>query len=334
MAIIKGTFSTNLKGRVGSVVYRNRNGKNIATQIPASVKNPQSVPQQKQRMKFNTIAQAYKCLKEIVDHSFEGVSYGAQSQARFMKDNLMLYTLQGSKHGMIAKNNSALASGAFKISQGSLPSISYSARDNGDAGANPLEANNTYCELGKTVSRANPTILNVTYADVLEALNIQKGDQLTLMSVISKTMATFGANSTIPQLTDTEVRKARFVFSAVAEDTTKAFVEVAGNTVFNPLIIEESENATDVLVDITDGMIFFKMSEAIANAYAVFAYGVIASRRSGTTWLRSTQYLDPVPATMWGSLLPEDKPEYNYFIVLLSYDPKSTYYLNAENSVL
>lgn len=330
MAVIKGTFSTNLKGRVGSVVYRNRGGVNVASQIPASVKNPQSVLQQKQRMKFNSVSQAYSCLKSIVDHSFEGVTYGSPSMAKFMKDNALLYTLDGTKHGFVAKGNSALAPGTFKISQGSLPSINYSAMDNGDEGTNPLGANNTFCQIGNAISRATPTHLNVTYADVLSALGMQKGDQLTLISVVSKSMATFGANSTIPQLTDTEMKKARFVFSSVAEDSTLAFVEVGENVVLNPLIIAESENATDVIVDITDSSLFFKMSDSISNAYAVFAYGVIVSRRSGTTWLRSTQYLDTVPATMWSGLLPEEKPEYNNFIVVLSYDPTSTYYLNAE----
>ena len=120
MAVIKGTFSTNLKGRVGSVVYRNRNGVNVASQIPASVKNPQSILQQKQRMKFNSVSQAYSCLKSIVDHSFEGVTYGAPSMAKFMKDNALLYTIEGPHHGMVAKNNKA-------IPQGNVPSktVSY-----------------------------------------------------------------------------------------------------------------------------------------------------------------------------------------------------------------
>lgn len=330
MAVIKGTFSTNLKGRVGSVVYRNRNGVNVASQIPASVKNPQSILQQQQRMKFNSVSLAYSCLKNIVDHSFEGVTYGAPSMAKFIKDNALLYTLSGPKHGFVAKGNSSLAPGSFKISQGSLPSIYCSAEDNGDAGSNALGANTTYCRFGNTIARKTPSVLNVTYADILSAFNMQKGDQLTLISVVSKSMATFGANTTIPQLTDTEMKKARFVFSAVAEDTTLAFVEVGDNLAFNPLIIAESENANDVELAISDASIIFKMSQAITNTYAVFAYGVISSRRSGTTWLRSTQYLDPVPATMWEGLLPAEKPEYNYPIVVLSYDPSSSYYLNAK----
>lgn len=330
MAVIKGTFSTNLKGRVGSVVYRNRNGVNVASQIPASVKNPQSILQQQQRMKFNSVSQAYSCLKSIVDHSFEGVTYGAPSMAKFMKDNALLYTLSGPKHGFVAKGNASLAPGSFKISQGSLPSISISALDDGAAGSNPLGANNTYCTYGNAFARATPTILNVTYADLLGSLGMLKGDQLTLISVVSKNLATFGANATIPQLTDTEMKKARFVFSAVAEDSTLAFVEVGDSIVFNPLIITESENATDVELFISTDKPGFKMSATITGSYAVFAYGVIASRRNGATWLRSTQYLDPVPSTMWEGLLPKEKPEYNYPIVVLSYDPTSSYYLNAE----
>lgn len=331
MAVIKGTFSTNLKGRVGSVVYRNRGGVNVASQIPANVKNPQSILQQQQRMKFNSVSQAYSCLKSVVDHSFEGVTYGAPSMAKFMKDNALLYTLDGQKHGFVAKGNSALAPGTFKISQGSLPSIGFKAADDGDPGANPIGGNETSCIFDNLFTMAAPAVANVTYTDLLAVLNMQKGDQLTLISAVSKKMSTFGAGATIPQITETEMKKVRFVFSAVAEDSTLAFVEVNGITRINPAIVSESENPNDVHFYIgEDRTLSFAMSDEIKIAYAVYAYGVIASRRSGSTWLRSTQYLDPVPKTMWSGLLPEEKPEYNSFIVILSYDPTSSYYLNGE----
>ena len=331
MAVIKGTFSTNLKGRVGSVVYRNRGGVNVASQIPANVKNPQSILQQKQRMKFNSVSQAYSCLKGVVDHSFEGVTYGAPSMAKFMKDNALLYTLDGPKHGFVAKGNSALAPGAFKISQGSLPSIGFKATDDGIPGANPIGGNDTTCIFDNLFTMAAPAFANVRYTDLLAVLNMQKGDQLTLISVVSKKMSTFGANSTIPQLTESEMKKVRFVFSEDASDTTLAFISSGGRNIINPAILTESENSTDVEFLIGDDKtLAFAMSDAIKKAYAVYAYGVIASRRSGSTWLRSTQYLDPVPKTMWSGLLPEEKPEYNSFIIILSYDPTSSYYLNGE----
>ena len=89
MAIIKGTFGTNLRNRVGQVVYRNRGGVNIASARPASVKNPRTAAQMKQRMVFTTVQSAYKKMREIVDHSQEGVTYGAKTMASFMKMNLI-----------------------------------------------------------------------------------------------------------------------------------------------------------------------------------------------------------------------------------------------------
>ena len=81
---------TRLAGKVGNVVYRNRGGQNIASEKPATVKNPRSNAQQRQRMVFATVSAAYSAMKEICDHSFEGITYGADNMAEFMRRNLSI----------------------------------------------------------------------------------------------------------------------------------------------------------------------------------------------------------------------------------------------------
>ena len=335
MAIVKGTFSTNLTGRVGSVVYRNRSGKNIATQIPASVKNPQSVLQQQQRMKFNSVVQAYKCLKSIVDHSFEGVSYGAPSQAKFLKDNVLAYTLTGAKHGFIAKGNGSIPMGNFKIAEGSLPQITFGIEDDGANPDNIVEAHKTHIVFPTQIAGGTGDVSKVTVAQLLAVLGISKGDQFTIMAVQSRAVQYFGTNSTIPQCTETTLLKSSYTIAIDAPDSTIAFVSATGGYQINPTILTDSENVGNFYFGETAQFELIAMvDDALANLYAQIAYGVVASRRVGSTWQRSTQTLQVCPSTIWIGKEPETIPEYNPVFVVETYNPQSSYYLNNENSIL
>ena len=341
MAVVKGTFSTNMRGRVGSVVYRNRGGVNVASQIPASVKNPQSLPQQQQRMKFNSVAQAYKCLKSIADHSFEGVTYGAPSQAKFMSDNSKLYTLDGQGHGFVAMGNSSIPPGNFKLSEGSLPQIGYHATDFGANPDNQLSAHNTFCFFDNPFTRVETDLTEVTVAQLLLALGVQKGDQVTLLVVRTKAIQYFGANNTIPQCIDTELVKASFTIALDAEDTALAFISNVGgtDTILNPAVLIESENINAIgWASRANGLDNYQLgfSTVIAdwNTHARIAYGVIASRKVGTSWLRSTQYLDRVASSMWIAREHGTIPVYTHAFVVLTYDPKSPYYLNNDSPII
>lgn len=335
MAVVKGTFSTNMTGRVGSVVFRNRSGKNIASQIPASVKNPQSLLQQQQRMKFNSVAQAYKCLKSIADHSFEGVTYGAPSQSKFMSDNTKSYTLTGQGHGFIAMGNGAIPWGNFKISEGSLPSLLVEADVNTGAHSNSLEARNTLFFLGSPIVGGDGDISNVSVLQLVNALGINKGDQVTLLAIGTDKIQYFGANSTIPQCTDTRLVKASFTVAVDAVDTDDAFVSKGSIFTLNPDILSESENVDDFhITETVDFRFEISPSSALKNRYAFIAYGAIVSRKVGTSWLRSTQYLNRVPSTIWAERDPGTIPVYVPDFVVLTYDPKSEYYLNHEASIL
>lgn len=335
MAVVKGTFATNMKGRVGSVVYRNRSGQNIASQIPASVKNPQSLMQQQQRMKFNSVAQAYRCLKSIADHSFEGVTYGAPSQAKFMSDNAKLYTLFGQGHGFIAKGNGAIPMGNFKISEGSLPSLLVETDVNTGAYSNNLDARNTLFFLGSPIVGGDGHISKVSVLQLVNALGIKKGDQVTLMAIATNSIQYFGSNNTIPQCIDTRLVKASFTIAVDAEDTANAFISVGGGYNLDDSILSESENMNDFLFSES---INFRLevtpSSALMNRYAFIAYGAIVSRKVGTSWLRSTQYLNRVPSTIWAERDPGTIPVYLAELVVLTYDQKSKYYLNNEASIL
>lgn len=324
-----------MTGRVGSVVYRNRSGKNIASQIPASVKNPQSLLQQQQRMKFNSVAQAYRCLKSIADHSFEGVTYGAPSQAKFMSTNAKLYTLTGQGHGFVAKGNGAIPQGNFKISEGTLPSLGYSSVKLLANPLNILEAHDTGILFDNIMTGADGDTNNVTTAQLLQALGVSKGDQVSILVIRTKAIEYFGANNSIPQCVNTELVKCSFTIAVDADDATLAFVVGANSVVINPAILAESDNLSYFNWNETED---FKLQVVVNDVdvvkYANIAWGAIASRKVGSSWLRSSQYLSRCPSTMWSGRDPGTIPVYVADFVVLTYDPKSEYYLNNEASIL
>lgn len=76
------------RGKVGDLVFTRRNGEQVTRPRVRVVNNPKTEGQMIQRMIFASVIAAYTRMKSICDHSFEGVKYGADSQAKFMSENL------------------------------------------------------------------------------------------------------------------------------------------------------------------------------------------------------------------------------------------------------
>ena len=75
-----------VKGKLGNIVgYKGRDGKRLARIRQTEVKNPKTDGQIIQRMILSTASKAYGRMKSIVDHSWQGVSYGGVSQSYFLK---------------------------------------------------------------------------------------------------------------------------------------------------------------------------------------------------------------------------------------------------------
>lgn len=81
-----------IRGRVGADVYQlGRTGagskQQIVRSMPEEVANPQSLTQMEQRMVLGTVAAAFKLLKPVINHSFDGVTPGIASISAFRKMN-------------------------------------------------------------------------------------------------------------------------------------------------------------------------------------------------------------------------------------------------------
>lgn len=115
------------RGSTKSLTFSVFNGKQVTKDRVETVKNPRSELQMIQRMFFGTTCRAYSAMKQIVDHSFEGYSYGLKNMMHFTSINeKVLKTLQAdpAKDPVFNSYQSdALAANPYIIAQGSAPQI-------------------------------------------------------------------------------------------------------------------------------------------------------------------------------------------------------------------
>ena len=74
-------------GKVGNKVYYRANGKTVSREL-VTPKNPKTDLQTIQRVIAAQVGKSYQKFKDICDHSFEGVTNGAQCMNRFRKLNM------------------------------------------------------------------------------------------------------------------------------------------------------------------------------------------------------------------------------------------------------
>lgn len=119
-----------IRGRVGADVYQlGRTGagskQQIVRSMPEEVANPQSLTQMEQRMVLGTVAAAFKLLKPVINHSFDGVTPGIASISAFRKMNFPLvrdFYLNGADEGyqfsLNAWKERAALCGAYVVANG------------------------------------------------------------------------------------------------------------------------------------------------------------------------------------------------------------------------
>lgn len=276
MGKIEGIFATNISGKVGNVVFRKNGKQNIVSQRPASVKNPRTDMQQRQRAYIKTVSSAYSVLKPICDHSFEGVAYGADSMNFFKKENYKIVAKEGKA---VLKNSSDVVVDApYLISKGSVGwNINISSQGMvADISDYMIEKNIESVDL-------------LTFAQLLDALNIKKDDQLTVLNVKLGEQIYVAPNGI--QQSASDVFYSRYILNSES-DSEKAFVQdktESDTYILNPSILAEGTeiNMNAVLVASSDGVICINDSEY----FPAQMYAAIISRKYADKWLRSTAYL-------------------------------------------
>lgn len=308
MAIIRGTYVTRLSGAVGDVVYRMRNGQNIASQKASQVKNPRTDAQQNQRMNMATVSAAYSALKVICDHSFEGKTYGSECMGEFMKRNLAI--MKPRLFNFNIKGNPYIVPNPYMVSRGSLPTIPVNNITNTDALIASIDvASNEYA------------IETITVAQLHQLLGLQIGDQITLLFVYEVLNGERTIFEGINPQNQFAVGYARFTADTTKEnlETMTAFTEdgLLNNWVDTSLS-ENYNNVSCVSIATTDLSLSLKVPNG-NSASTIVAGTVIASRKQGNDWLRSTQML---------TLSGVDAESWERTDVIKSYLPTGSKYLN------
>lgn len=167
------------RGKVGDLVFAHVAGVQITRARNRSPKNPKTARQAVQRSILKTVSQAYAVLSPICDHSFEGLQQGTPNQSRFSSLNIAMLRGNVLTNVNMSDPNEILSSqlwnfatrdmlypviNPYIVSAGSLPSMVYTFGTNDRP---------TLAIPGLTV--------NSTYQNVVDALGLERGDQLTFL---------------------------------------------------------------------------------------------------------------------------------------------------------
>lgn len=172
MAQSKGFFGLR-KGSTKSLTFSTLDGKQITKDRVYDVKNPRTESQMRQRMLMTTVGAAYKMLKSIADHSFEGYSSGMQCMRQFNSRNLNRFKQAAAAKGSVAFNeykDGDINPLPFILASGSLPGFSFKLDDTSNL------------EIVGEKEGADFTTAEGIYA----ALGVQRNDLITFCTVIGE----------------------------------------------------------------------------------------------------------------------------------------------------
>lgn len=262
------------RGKVGDLVFSRQNGQQVTRARAAVVSNPQTTAQMVQRILMNTVSQAYSKMSAIVDHSFEGLKKGQPSMSYFVKTNLAMlrqkvanWQAQGHDFSGIGyftqlKSN-YYAPNEYIIAKGQLPEIGVDSDFFG-------------LMVGTSIALTN----GATYADVLAATGLQRGDQITFIGFVG-------------EVTAPSFKFARVILDPHNADGTPA--ELTSAFIANGAInLPSPKNEGELNVAITDGALQFGFG------INCFSAAVIVSRKKADgTWMRSNAKLTVAPAIGW-----------------------------------
>ena len=252
MAQSKGFFGLR-KGSTKSLTFSTLDGKQITKDRVYDVKNPRTESQMRQRMLMTTVGAAYKMLKSIADHSFEGYSSGMQCMRQFNSRNLNRFKQAAAAKGSVAFNeykDGDINPLPFILASGSLPGFSFKF----DATSN--------LEIVGEKEGADFATAEGIYA----ALGVQRNDLITFCTVIGEGTTLNGVYS---------YKAERFNIVRLYCDKSGAVTKPA-----DAFTISTNNDQASITMSTAANAITIKTGEADFGA-------VIQSRKNDSGWLRS-----------------------------------------------
>ena len=252
MAQSKGFFGLR-KGSTKNFTFSTLDGKQITKDRVFDVKNPRTESQMRQRMLMTTVGAAYKMLKSIADHSFEGYTSGMQCMRQFNSRNLNRFKQAAAAKGSVAFNeykDGDINPLPFILASGSLPGFIFSF----DAESN----------LQLVGEKENADF--ATAEGIYAALGVQRNDLITFCTVIGEGATSNGV----------------YTYNAERFNIVRLYCDKSGAV---------SKPADAFTISTNNDQAAISMSTA-ANAITIKTgaadFGaVIQSRKTDSGWLRS-----------------------------------------------
>lgn len=293
-------FLGKARGKVGSVVFSTLNGKQVTRAKAETVKNPRTMTQSIQRMVLATSALAASQFKAIVDHSFQGVAYGANSLARFRKLNMQylrqkaLADIEGQADttNFVIKGAGFVQPAEYIMSKGQLSFPTYNAMMS--SSAQTLIAN-LGTEFKTTVAGWQGVVPSgLSYSQFLAYFGLEPGDQLTVCVLdadLANIVARASEDESVNVLTSFRYRRLIFRKEPLTSDS-QSWMTAPGTGVlqFTSSVIDtdRSSDISDIRVaafSSEDGAGFFLSAKPIGLDPQGIC--VIRSKEVDGVWLRS-----------------------------------------------
>lgn len=257
------------RGSVGDLTFYRRNAQQVTRARARVVKNPKTLAQQMQRAIMRTSVEAYKVIKEICDHSWEGVAYGANSYAEFQKQNLAMLRKLAAAGGEDTKSFlpsgfNGLVAMPWVLSKGSIAWVGVQTQF--QASPNPA------LHMVFNANTAGVSALTeVTYEKFCNFYNLQQGDQLTLIA--------FPKRSDIDESSCIEPIISRIILSPSSGDM--------GSNMFADDVIDYGNPLNENDAAFTFSFATGRISASISGREFIGAAAIISRRAADGSWKRS-----------------------------------------------
>ena len=267
------------RGSVGDLTFYRRNAQQITRARSRVVKNPKTLAQQMQRAIMRTAVGAYGVIKSICDHSYEGVAYGADSYAKFLKLNLdMLRSLAAAggenTKSFLPSGFNGLVAMPWVLSKGSIAWGGVEVAFNQGASALRVAFNGYPDE---------SDLENISYQNFADFLNLQQGDQVTLVA--------FPKRSDIDESSCIDPIISRFIVSPSSGDMSAKMFTSAGEFLASTANIL-NENTGAFIFRTETGKLLATITPEVGEALSfVGAAAIISRKASDGSWLRSAAFM-------------------------------------------
>ncbi len=287
------------RGSTKTLTFSVYNGKQVTKDRVIDVKNPRSSAQMKQRAIMATALRGYSALKEICDHSFEGIAYGQKSMNYFVTENARMVRDAGSGVNLsLYKGNSV--SNAYIISKGTLPAVVVTTSLSGNKWTFNMSTTDLISE-------------SLTFGEFMNLFGAKKiGDLATIVTLVDNP----GGNASLYwiRFKRTEANQNKAIGgSSLPHNIMEELVESED---FDTNI--DNFSPTDFPITISTSTLVFGDGTNKDNPQSQ-SLGIIVSRKSDTGWLRS-------PSTMVNL-----NNKFNYQEALATYPESGEKILNGGN---